>query len=193
MTSRVERDLFISKASEKLSINKKSFESDVNRLIRRKNYRENKEQREELYRQTSGISDRVNRDFAKYPKAARIEENVLGMMLCRGEFIHRCAKNKTLCDDDFITEFGKKLFGIMMGAEENGGFDFSILNESLTQDEVSRAQKLMTDRMSVTNTDDVFDETASALRTESEKYRIKATGETEDLSEKIKKLRETKR
>lgn len=192
LRSRVERDLFVLKASDKLAVDKKSFEADVNALVRRRNYRENKEQRDELYRQTSGISDRVNRDFARYPRAARIEETVLGMMLCRGEFIHRCAKNGTLCEDDFITEFGKKLFGIMMGAEEEGGFDFSILNEKLTPDEVSRAQKLMTDRMDVTNSDDVFDETASTLRAESEKYRMKSSGKEEDLSEKIKKLRERK-
>ena len=192
LTSRVERDLFISKASEKLSVNEKSFEADVSSMIRRRNYRENKERRDELVRQTSGISDRVNRDFARYPRAARIEENVLGMMLCRSEFIVRASKNNSLCEDDFITEFGKKLFGIMMGAEKNGGFDFSILNEKLTEDEVSRAQKLMTGRMNVTNSDDVFDEMSSSLRAESEKYRSKASGDTGDLSEKIQKLREIK-
>ncbi len=193
LRSRVERDLFVSKAAEKLSVDRKSFEADVASLVRRRNYRENIEQRDELVRQTSGISDRVNRDFVKYPRAARIEENVLGMMLCRNEFIHRCAKNGALCTDDFITEFGKKLFGIMMGAEEEGGFDFSILNEKLTQDEVSRAQKLMTERMNVTNSDEVFDETASALRAESEKYRKLAAGDEDDLAEKIKKLRESKK
>ena len=192
LRSRVERDLFVSKAASKLSVDKLSFESDVNSLVRKRNYRENKEQRDELIRQTSGISDRVNRDFVKYPRAARLEESVLGMMLCRGEYISRCAKNGTLNEDDFITEFGKKLFGIMMGAEESGGFDFSMLNEQLTQEEVSRAQKLMTDRMNVTNSDEVFDETSSALCAESEKYRAKAGGGSDDLAEKIQKLRERK-
>lgn len=190
LPSRVERDLFISKVCAKLEVDKKSFEYDVNTSIRRKKYRERKAGREELVRQTSGISDRVNRDFVKNPRIARIEENVLGMMLARPELIHKVAEKNMLEQDDFFTEFGRRVFEIMMGAEDDGGFDFSLLNEKLTPDEVSRAQKLLTDRMSVSNTEEVFAETVGVLKEEINRLRTKTVGTADDLSEKIKRMRE---
>lgn len=190
LPSRVERDLFISKVCAKLEVDKKSFEYDVNTSIRRKKYRERKAGREELVRQTSGISDRVNRDFVKNPRIARIEENVLGMMLARPELIHKVAEKNMLEQDDFFTEFGRRVFEIMMGAEDDGGFDFSLLNEKLTPDEVSRAQKLLTDRMFVSNTEEVFAETVGVLKEEINRLRTKTVGTADDLSEKIKRMRE---
>ena len=186
--SRVERDLFISKVSSKLEVNKLSFEHDVNSAIRKKNYRDKKENHEKLYAETSGITDRVNRDFARNPKAARLEESVLGLMLCRRELIELVKKENLLSDKDFITDYGKRLYGIMMGAGD--AFDFCILNELMTPDEVSRAQKLITDRSELSNTDDVFRECVQLLVKESEREKNKSLSNGDDLSEKIRKLRE---
>lgn len=190
LTSRVERDLFVSHAVKRLGVNKQSFEHDIETALKRKNYRAKKERRDELVRQTAGISDRVNRDFARNPKAARLEETVLGMMLCCGEFITKVASGGNLTEDDFITDYGRRLFGIMMGAEAEGGFDFSILNEKMTPDEASRAQRLITERMKLSNSDEVFNENVELLKAEVGKLRRKNEGVSDDLSEKIRKLRE---
>jgi len=190
LSSRVERDLFITKVSSRLGVNKQSFEYDVSSMMRKKNFREKKEQREELVRKTSGISDRVNRDFARNPKAARLEETVLGMMLSCTEFIQKVSKEKLLSEDDFFTEYGRRLFGIMMGADSDGGFDFSVLNEKMTPDEVSRAQKLITERLKLSNTDAVFKENVDLLKKEIDRQRSKNSGSNDDLSEKIRRLRE---
>lgn len=186
--SRVERDLFVSRVSSKLEISKISFEHDVLSAVKKKNYRERKENREKLYTETSGITDRVNRDFAKNPKAARLEETVLGMMLCRREFIDLIKKEGLLSEINFFTDYGKRLFGIMMGAED--GFDFCILNENMTPDEVSRAQKLITERSDLSNTDEVFRESVALLVKESERENKRSGVTVDDISEKIRKLRE---
>ncbi len=189
LTSKVERDLFITKAAKKLDVNRQSFEQDVMSMLRRKNYRERKEQREELVRRTSGISDRVNPDFARNPKAARLEDTVLGMMLSCGEFIKKTAREKLLTEDDFITDYGRRLFGIMMGTDESEQFDFSVLNEKMTADEVSRAQRLITERMKLSNTDDVFTDNVRALKEETARVKAKNSGDTLDLTERINRLR----
>ena len=191
LTSRVERDLFNNKVCETLNINRKSFDLDVQSLIRRNTNREKKEQHDELVRNTSGISDRVNRDFAKNPKAARLEETVLGMMLCCPEFLQKVKKTKILAADDFITEYGKKLFGIMMGAGEYENFEFSVLNAEMTPEEVSRAQKLLLSRSRLSNTDEVFDETVRALKDETGKIKIRSeTSDEPDILSLINKRRE---
>ena len=166
LSSNVEKDLFNAKVCETLGVNKKSFESDVASLTRRRTSREKKKRHEELLRDTSGISDRVNRDFAKHPRAAKLEETVLGIMLCCPELIEKVKNKNLLTENDFITEYGKRLFGIMMGAEYGAAFDFSSLNEHMSQDEVSRAQKLFVGRAHLSNTDDVFYENVTALKNE---------------------------
>lgn len=188
LSSNVEKDIFNAKVCETLGISKKSFESDVRSLVRRKNNRDRKKQRDELIRETSGVSDRVNRDFAKHPRAAKLEETVLGVMLCCPEFIEKTKKEKLLSEDDFITEFGRRLFGIMMGTEDGASFDFTILNELMSFDEVSRAQKLLLERTHLSNTDAVFTENATALKTETSRIRNKGS-EGGDLIERINRRR----
>jgi len=112
------------------------------------------------------------------------------MMLSCTEFIQKVSKEKLLSEDDFFTEYGRRLFGIMMGADSDGGFDFSVLNEKMTPDEVSRAQKLITERLKLSNTDAVFKENVDLLKKEIDRQRSKNSGSNDDLSEKIRRLRE---
>ena len=95
----------------------------------------------------------------------------------------------TNSEDDFITEFGRRLFGIMMGTEDGASFDFTILNELMSFDEVSRAQKLLLERTHLSNTDAVFIENATALKTETSRIRNKGSETDGDLLERINRRR----
>ncbi len=190
LASSVEKDIFNAKVCERLGINKTSFESDVASLVRRKNAREKKKRRDDLLRDSSGISDRVNRDFAKHPRAAKLEETVLGIMLCCPEYIEKVRKSGSLSEDDFVTEFGKRLFGAMMGTGEGETFDFTRLNESMSQDEVSRAQKLFVERSHLSNSDAVFNENCTALKNEVRRINSKESpSDNDDIIEKIRRRR----
>lgn len=193
LSSKVERDIFSAKASKALGVDLKSFQYDLNGIMRKNQKAREKTMHSEVLRQTSGISDRVNRDFAKYPKAARLEEMILGMMMCCPEFITRCVKNPSVLNsENFVTEYGKKLFSALAEAEQAGGFDLSYLNGVLTPDEVSRAVKLITERKKLSNTDAVFLETVESLKTENAKLNGGDGGgmSNDDLLEQIRKKRE---
>ena len=132
----------------------------------------------ELYRAGMGISDRVNPDFSRVPKASRFEETILGLIMLRREYVHRTVDGQSVTDDDMPTALGKRLLSAILSGEENGGFGFEMLNESFTQDEVSRAEKMQVDRMKLSdNGPDVFDGTLRALREENEKTRNKDDGD----------------
>ena len=76
------------------------------------------------------------------------------------------------------TSLGKRLFAAIRAGEDSGGFGFEVLNESFTQDEVSRAEKMRVDRMKLSdNGPDVFDGTVRALRAENEINRNKDEGD----------------
>ncbi len=188
--SRVERDLFLSKAASKLDVNKKSLEIDTENYIKRTRRRDQKERQEKVLVKSLGITDRVNRDYAKHPRAARLEELVLGMLLVCPEFIKLTKDKNLITSDSFVTDYGKRLFEILMGNESDGKFEFSVLNEFMNQNEVSRAQKLMTERFGISNTEDVFVETVKSLVTESEKLKSDSGVDSQSLEEKIKRLRE---
>lgn len=181
--SNVEREVYIGRLSKEFEIDKNSIANDVASAIRKKEKKRKAERRDELMRTTSGISDRVNRDFARLPKAASLEEIVLGLMLLRKEYITAEVDGEPVAVDDFSTDLGKRLFAFISESEANGGFDDGMLSGAFTQDEVSRAVKYKTDRMALdSNGADVFETNVRLLRKETEKERMKANGEDDILS-----------
>ena len=163
--SSVEREIYINKTSSEFKIDFSSIKNDVESK-RRKNARENdKKRRGELIRVTLGTDIRVNPDYAKNPKVGRIEEDVLGMLLLNKEYAARNVDGKTLNDDDFSTELGKRVFSYIKEHMEDNSFSSGMLNENFTQDEVSRIFGMVAKRNELKiNDDSVFDTYVRALR-----------------------------
>jgi len=168
--SSVERDVYIARASKALSLDAKSIKSDVDAMIRRAQQKRKRESPAELIRETSGISDRVNPEAAVRLKAAHLEEILLGMILLRREYLIRPVNGKPIAPEEMPTSLGKRFLETILQGEEQGGFELGMLNEDFSPDEVSRAAKMLGDRMRLTqNGPEVFDEVLSALRSENEK------------------------
>lgn len=167
--SRVERDIYISKAAEALSLDKNSVRLDVEAAIKRSSRAEKKKQTGELIRVTSGISDRVNPDFAKRPRAARIEEALLGILLIHPEFEVLACADKPLCDEDFFTDFAHRIFSFISEKNKTGAFSVSAMSEAFTNDEVSRAVRMQTARRGLSNDEDTYKTYVESLREENRK------------------------
>lgn len=164
--SKVSREIFAGKIAKALSVDIRSVEYDIERAERSLAKKNRIEARENIIIKTSGVTDRVNRDFSKNPRAARLEEIILGMMLYCPELPEKALRNGTISEDDFFTEYAKKLFSAVKEGIREGSFDISMLNTSLTPDEVSRAVKLMTAREKLANTDAIFFDAVSELKKE---------------------------
>lgn len=165
--SSVERDIYISKAAAEFGIASASIRNDVE-AKRRYNQREgNKKRRGELIRITMGMDVRVNPDYAKNPKTARLEEEILGMLLVKNEYITRTVDGKALSEDDFFTELGKRLFTYASENCKGDGFNPGMLNEEFNQEEVSRVYGMIARRNELKTGDDItFDSYVKALREE---------------------------
>lgn len=187
--SGVEREIYTEKAAKVLGLDVKNIRNDVESSIRQRARKEKKERPGELYRSGMGISDRVNPDFARVPKAARCEEIVLGLVLLKREFLTRPVNGAPLCADDFSTALNRRLFEAIRDGEEAGGFDIGMLSESFMQDEVSRAVHMLNERQKLTeNGPAVFDTSLTALRREVERVRTADT--RDDFESFIKKKRD---
>lgn len=173
--SGVEREIYTAKAASLLGVDTKNLKNDVDAAIRQRARKEKKDRPAELYRTGMGLSDRVNPDFAKQPKAARFEETVLGLIFLRKEYFTRKVDGVPIGADDFVTDLGRRLFEAIRENEAAGGFDMGMLAETFTLDEVSRATHMRQVRENLSdNGETVFDDTVRALRTEIERGKNRA-------------------
>ena len=184
--SNVEREIYIDKTARDFGISKQSVSADVSAKRRKNAYLESKKRKGELIGITSGIADRVNPDFAKAPKAARIEETVLGMIFIHNGYIELKADGRELSEEDFVTSLGKRLFVFVRDRYLSEGFSISQLNESFTNDEISRVSKMIAERNELSgNDEESFRVYVRAMREESEKI----VGGEESLEDVLAKRR----
>ena len=129
--SDVEREIYLMRICERISVDPKNMKRDVERQMRHRQKKETEEIKRKIVSDSLGYGDRVNRDFVKNAKAARAEEAILGILLLRPEFAAEIRKGKIpLSEDDFITEFGKRVFAALLSFE--GRSDIGILSETFT-------------------------------------------------------------
>lgn len=142
--SSAEREVYIHAVAERLSLSEDSLRKDVESAMRR-NARAGKQQEGQQARLSAmGLRDKVNPEAAGNIQAAAAEEAILGLLLLYGE--HRRAVTTgqiPLTADSFVTDFHRRAFeGIMALEGSDGGFDFSLLGEFFTVEEMGRLARL---------------------------------------------------
>ena len=168
--SNIERDIYIDKAAKIFGVDRKSLLGDVERLRRRAVKDDDKKRRADLIRSVSGSGDRINPDYVRQPKAAKLEEEILGMLFLHNELLHTALSGGKLTSEDFFTDLGKRLFIFFADAVENSGFSMGMLGETFTPDEVSRATRMLLNRSELPkNDEETFRIYAEQLRDEVKK------------------------
>ncbi len=178
--SSVERDIYTSEAARRLSIGADVLKNDIERK-RRRRYRDAKaKETQNAQLAARGIGDRVNPDSAKYMAAASAEEAILGLMLEFPEHRSAVLSGKAdLSGDDFVTALGKRIFEAICELEQSdGGFEYSLLGENFSPEEMGRMQKMMRQRRELSeNGADVLKSSIDRLRSESGRSKIKSADE----------------
>ena len=169
--SGVEREVYITSASEKLGIASDILKNDVERFrnLAIKKYKSKEGHDAQML--AKNIGDRVNPDAAKNPLASNTEETILGLMLLYDEHREAVASGKVkLTREDFFTEFGLRVFDAIIELQNSdGGYSESLLGESFTPDEMGRIQRMQVKRRDLGNGADVFSSSVSALKLERER------------------------
>lgn len=142
--SSAEREIYIHAVSERLSISEDSLRKDVEGAMRR-NAKAGKQQESQQARLSAmGIRDKINPEAAGNIQAAAAEEAIIGLLLLYGEHRRSVTSGQIpVRDEDFITAFHRRAFACIMALEESdGGFDFSLLGEYFTPEEMGRLARL---------------------------------------------------
>ena len=170
VSSSVEREIYMQETARRLAVDYRSVSGEVAQRQRRLMKDAKTKQSEAAHRSLAGYADAVNPDFARAPRAARAEEAVLGLLQLYPAYRKELTGNPPpLCESDFVTALGKKVFSYILDAEKNGGFSPEMLDEVFSADEVGRITRMRVARMQLTdNGAKVFAECVHTLKEASE-------------------------
>lgn len=178
ITSKVEQDIYIQKTAKALEIDAAGIKADVRNIVKKRTSAQKKKDREELIRHTSGLGDRVDPDYAKEKRSGVLEKAVLGLMLYHTEYIGLSAEKGLLSEDMFFSELNRRLYQKIMQCHEAGGFDFGMLSDNFTVEEIAKFEEMIKKRRDLTNNgESAFFEAVSELKKEAEKIKGRSTGE----------------
>ena len=166
--STVEREVYISAAARRLSVSEDGIKNDVD-IARRKKVREFKAGISRQARNDAmGIGDRINTDGIKNIRARSAEEAIIGLMLLFDEFRSAVVTGKVALEKtDFFSDFHARVFEAICSLEESGEYDFSLLSEFFSPDEMGRLEGLIQKRRSLSqNGLDVFSQCVETLKGE---------------------------
>ena len=176
VTSKVEREIYVSQVAKRFGLTEANVNDDVEKAIRRKKRSAAKKDREEFIKGKRGFGDRVNTDFAKFPRLAKLEESVIGILLLKPEYLTQAVDGKPLRADEFRSDYCKRLFEFIVDRSDNNVFEIGYLNGVFTEDETSKAFGLMTERMSLDdNSTEVFINLVKEMRSESSSFSNEST------------------
>lgn len=164
--SSVEREIYIAEGAKRLSVDPKNLTADVAKKIAIRKKGTAKDEAKAARETLGGFGDRINTDFAKMPRVARLEETVLGLLQLYPEY-RTCAigASPILSEEDFLTDLGKRVFRFLSDAEAQDGFDSAMLDAAFTPDEVGRIAGMRVSRLRLSdNGREVFDECVASLK-----------------------------
>ena len=115
-----------------------------------------------------GIGDKINSDGIKNVRAKGAEETIIGLMLIYDNFRSDVVSKKIeLSPADFFSDFHRRVFEKIIELEESENYDFSMLAEFFTVDEIGRLEGLMRKRLALTeNGSEVFLQCVNTLKSE---------------------------
>ena len=189
--SNVEREVYISSAAKRLALSEDVLRNDVEaarrRLIKEYKANESKQARNDAI----GIGDRINTEGIKNVRARGAEEAIIGLMLIYEENRRAVVSGKIVLDgEDFFSEFHKRAFEAIVELERNDSYDYSLLGESFSIDELGRLEGLVRKRRELSeNGTEVFVQCVETLKSEKKKKEA-AEGTMSDLEELLRQKRE---
>lgn len=185
--SNIEREVYVGKIASALGLDVANVRTDTERKRKyRKRDREADEKRK-IVMSSLGVGDRVNRDYAKNVKAAHAEEAVLGLMFLFPEYTEQVRSGKTeLTEDDFVTEFNRRVFQRLIERGSEGGF--GAFADEFSPEEISRMSSMLVARQELTdNSERVFEGSVKSLKNAVADSREKTDGDIDSLMKLIER------
>ena len=133
-----------------------------------------------------GYKDSVNLDSAKNLSTVKKEENLLGLLMIRPEFLDTPELSSFLSEEIFRCEFTKKVYRELVRDRQNDGM--STFGEVFSADEMGRITQMTVKRRELSNNSiEVAVELAKALK------KISEDNSEDDFFKRIEELKKSKK
>ena len=169
--SPVEKELYIARAAELTGIPSDVIRLQTEKLTAKNQKAIEKDLVQKELQKSQGLGNRINPDKAKFVSAATKEENILGILLLRPEYL-KDKKCLSYVDPELFTcEFPKKVLCAMLEMTgEDREFSFGALNEIFSPEEMGELERLKKKREDLGRNDpEILAELFVRLKEEKEK------------------------
>jgi len=186
--SPVEKELYISRAAEITGIPAQVIRLQTDKKAGSEMRREQKKLLQKEVDKTRGLGNRINPDKAKFVSSASKEENILGILLLRPDYLVDAKFRPLLTVDLFRCEFCKRVLGALLSLTENGEeLRSGALNELFSPEEMGETEGMKKKREELgNNSPAVLKEMLTRLDEEAKKEENKAEPLTASWLEKLK-------
>lgn len=136
LDSSVEQDIYVSKLSAELGIEKSAILEDLRKLNRKKSGEASRKQFTALTDNLTGRKDTVNTEKSSNTRAAKAEEMLIAFLVFNNDMAP-VAKAK-LPPEGFVTKFNAQLYSYVLSKIEEGVNPCDTVTRDFTADEASR-------------------------------------------------------
>jgi len=191
LTTPVERDVYAGKLSKETGVSRETILAQVDTLIRKKRYTKEKKEWQDIQSGKQYYSDRVNPQKAANKREAIAEERILAFLYRDNGFSEYILER--LDADSFVTDFNRRLFGIIAEKLQHN-ITLDSLSGELTPTEMAKLTGYLAQNADLKNLKDELDDDIDVLikhknRLTSDKI---AGMDVEALSNLAKELRSKK-
>ena len=173
------REIYIARLCELTGVSKTSVEIEIRRRERKNGAEARRTVTKTSIDEMRRYNDKVNPEAVKNPKAAEIEERIIGIIMLYPE--HISAVGEKLNPESFVTDFNRKVLSKLLELYREDRFDLSYLNEDFDSDAIGRIREMEHKRRMVSaNGIDALNSLIDALSEEKHKTAVK-NGEVDFL------------
>lgn len=164
----IERDVYASKLSDELNIDKNAILTTVNQNASKESRAVKREEFKTAQKEERDIVKAIDPERAKNLRSAKAEDIILITLLNNTSFYD---KLKTQLQEElFVTPVNKKILSLITERLDNGlSVEISFLSQHLTSDETNAVAKLFADTSLVSNTLDECVDCINVLKNEKNK------------------------
>ena len=190
--SPVEQAIYIDKISKDLDVPKEVLMSELKIKIKKIQKIKSQKQKKELYSSLEDRNDRINTQRPKYLKAARIEEDILSIIINYPEKLDKV--EKAVSEADFVTDFNRRVFCALSEKIKSNPTDDAMLSlpQYFNPDEISHINSYLLRVEALSVSDESIYNLAEELKEEKRINIQKNFNTDESFEARLESMRERK-
>ena len=190
LDNRMEQDIYASKLSQEVSVEKNTIMEQITKQSRSKYYNDRKAEFSKLQTKMSGRDDKMNPEHSKMPRATTAENNLIAFLINNPD--KQMLIENRITADDFVTEFNRKLYVYFSQRIKDKKEPLTTLSADFTPDEVSAIASIISTYSQLAATNEALEEYINIIKEEKSRPTNEqiANASNEEIDAFLRKLKE---